>query len=233
MIDKGKVEAYRTKLKVSFKYEGQGLTGRPIVATDLATREPPIASRSGRGGRPSRPRASRCRRFSEADQREPGRARTRCRKSCAISTAAGTTPDDRRRCTPGSSTPRGRRSMMSGPPSRTRSGGLRRMVLAPPSVRDGDRRSSASGSAARPGGGACAYRGRVGRWSPRDSRSQALARIVATTMAVNRGSRRVMEKAGLTHVGNDHRCWPDPLPGSDLGDVEYEIARDAWQAVTQ
>ena len=35
-----------------------------------------------------------------------------------------------------------------------------------------------------------------------------LARIVATTMAVNRGSRRVMEKAGLTHVGNDHRCWP-------------------------
>jgi RimJ/RimL family protein N-acetyltransferase len=60
-----------------------------------------------------------------------------------------------------------------------------------------------------------------------------LARIVATTMAVNRGSRRVMEKAGLTHVGNDHRCWPDPLPGSDLGDVEYEIARDAWQAVTQ
>jgi RimJ/RimL family protein N-acetyltransferase len=60
-----------------------------------------------------------------------------------------------------------------------------------------------------------------------------LARIVATTMAVNRGSRRVMEKVGLTHVGNDHRCWPDPLPGSDLGDVEYEIARDAWQAVTQ
>ena len=60
-----------------------------------------------------------------------------------------------------------------------------------------------------------------------------LARIVATTMAVNRGSRRVMEKAGLTYVGNDHRCWPDPLPGSDLGDVEYEIARDAWQAVTQ
>ena len=58
-------------------------------------------------------------------------------------------------------------------------------------------------------------------------------RIVATTMAVNRGSRRVMEKAGLTYVGNDHRCWPDPLPGSDLGDVEYEIARDAWQAVTQ
>ena len=60
-----------------------------------------------------------------------------------------------------------------------------------------------------------------------------LARIVATTMAVNRSSRRVMEKAGLTHVGNDHRCWPDPLPGSYLGDVEYEIARDAWQAVTQ
>ena len=25
----------------------------------------------------------------------------------------------------------------------------------------------------------------------------------------------------------------DPLPGSDLGDVEYEIARDAWQAATQ
>src|ERR1700733_6940254 len=56
------------------------------------------------------------------------------------------------------------------------------------------------------------------------------ARIVATTMAVNRPSRRVMEKTGLTHVRTVHPHWRDPLPGSELGEVEYEIARDEWEA---
>ena len=55
------------------------------------------------------------------------------------------------------------------------------------------------------------------------------ARIVATTIAVNRPSRRVMEKTGLTHVRTVHPHWRDPLPGSELGEVEYEIARDEWE----
>jgi len=57
-----------------------------------------------------------------------------------------------------------------------------------------------------------------------------LQQIVASTMAVNHASRRVMEKAGLAHVRTIFPPWSDPLPGSELGDVEYEIARDAWEA---
>lgn len=53
-------------------------------------------------------------------------------------------------------------------------------------------------------------------------------RIMAQTMAVNHLSRRVMEKAGLTHIRTFHLDWPDPLPGSELGEVEYAISRDAW-----
>lgn len=53
-------------------------------------------------------------------------------------------------------------------------------------------------------------------------------RIVATTMALNAASRRVMEKAGLVYVRTVHKPWPDPLPGSELGDVEYELTRDGW-----
>jgi RimJ/RimL family protein N-acetyltransferase len=56
------------------------------------------------------------------------------------------------------------------------------------------------------------------------------ARIVATTMAVNRPSRRVLEKTGLTHVRTVYPDWCDPLPGSELGEVEYEITRDEWEA---
>jgi RimJ/RimL family protein N-acetyltransferase len=56
------------------------------------------------------------------------------------------------------------------------------------------------------------------------------ARIVATTMAVNRPSRRVLEKTGLTHVRTVYPDWRDPLPGSELGEVEYEITRDEWEA---
>jgi hypothetical protein len=54
--------------------------------------------------------------------------------------------------------------------------------------------------------------------------------IVATTMAVNRASRRVMEKIGLTHVRTVYPLWRDPLPGSELGEVEYEITREEWEA---
>lgn len=52
-------------------------------------------------------------------------------------------------------------------------------------------------------------------------------RIVATTMAVNQASRRVMEKIGMRHVRTDHAVWPDPIPGSEHGDVWYEVMRSA------
>ena len=49
-----------------------------------------------------------------------------------------------------------------------------------------------------------------------------VSRIVATTMAVNSGSRRVLEKAGLHYTRTVHLSWDDPLPGTEHGEVEYE-----------
>ncbi len=53
-------------------------------------------------------------------------------------------------------------------------------------------------------------------------------RIVANTMAVNQGSRRVMENAGLVHVRTVHADWANPLPGSEAGEVEYAVTRETW-----
>lgn len=47
-------------------------------------------------------------------------------------------------------------------------------------------------------------------------------------MAVNQGSRRVMENAGLVHVRTVHADWANPLPGSEAGEVEYAITRETW-----
>ncbi|MEV6235842.1 GNAT family N-acetyltransferase [Lentzea sp. NPDC051838] len=55
-------------------------------------------------------------------------------------------------------------------------------------------------------------------------------RIFATTMFVNSGSRRVMEKCGLRHVRTFHVDWDDPLPGSEHGEVEYALTREEWQS---
>lgn len=64
--------------------------------------------------------------------------------------------------------------------------------------------------------------------------STDVSEVVATTMAVNTGSRRVMEKVGLTwrrtyteaaYIGASH----DPIPGSEHGEVEYALARAAWR----
>jgi RimJ/RimL family protein N-acetyltransferase len=55
-----------------------------------------------------------------------------------------------------------------------------------------------------------------------------LSRVVATAMAVNTGSRRVLEKAGLRHVHTFHGDWPDPLPGAEEGDVVYALTRSEW-----
>ena len=55
-------------------------------------------------------------------------------------------------------------------------------------------------------------------------------RVYATAMAVNTGSRRVMEKAGLRYVRTFVADWPVRVPGDEEGDVEYAIDRDGWAA---
>ncbi|MEV6972850.1 GNAT family N-acetyltransferase [Kitasatospora sp. NPDC093806] len=55
-------------------------------------------------------------------------------------------------------------------------------------------------------------------------------RVVAYTMAVNLGSRRVMEKAGLGFVRTFHEDYPEMIPGSEHGEVEYALAAADWQA---
>ena len=57
--------------------------------------------------------------------------------------------------------------------------------------------------------------------------------IVATTMAVNAGSRRVLEKAGLWYARTVHLDWPDPLDGNEHGDVEYRLPRADWAAAQE
>lgn len=54
-------------------------------------------------------------------------------------------------------------------------------------------------------------------------------RVTANTMAVNAGSRRVMEKAGLSFLRSFTGDWPEAIPGSEHGEVEYELTRTAWQ----
>ena len=53
-------------------------------------------------------------------------------------------------------------------------------------------------------------------------------RVVARTMAVNTASRRVMEKAGLMHVRTFYPERPDPIEGSEQGEVEYALTEADW-----
>lgn len=55
-------------------------------------------------------------------------------------------------------------------------------------------------------------------------------RVHAETMAVNRASRRVMEKAGLRYVRTFHLVWDDPIPGTEHGEVEYAVTLSQWAA---
>jgi RimJ/RimL family protein N-acetyltransferase len=50
-------------------------------------------------------------------------------------------------------------------------------------------------------------------------------RVWAQTMAVNERSRGVMERCGLQYVRTFHLEWDDPIPGTEHGEVEYEIVR--------
>ncbi len=55
-------------------------------------------------------------------------------------------------------------------------------------------------------------------------------RVAAFTMAVNAASRRVMEKSGLAFVRTFHQDWPDPIPGTEEGEVEYAVDRADWES---
>jgi RimJ/RimL family protein N-acetyltransferase len=62
--------------------------------------------------------------------------------------------------------------------------------------------------------------------------ARGLRRVYAQTMAVNTGSRRVMEKAGLRYARTFHLDFDDPIPGTELGEVEYAITREEWLSRT-
>ena len=49
-------------------------------------------------------------------------------------------------------------------------------------------------------------------------------------MAVNHASRRVMEKIGMKYARTVSVDWPDPIPGSEHGDVWYAVTRSEWTA---
>lgn len=53
-------------------------------------------------------------------------------------------------------------------------------------------------------------------------------KIVATTMAVNYASRRVMEKIGMRYARTDCVDRPGSVPGGEQGEVWYELARSQW-----
>lgn len=55
-------------------------------------------------------------------------------------------------------------------------------------------------------------------------------RVVAYTMAVNSGSRRVMEKAGLSYVRTFREDYPETIAGSEHGEVEYALTAADWRA---
>jgi len=54
------------------------------------------------------------------------------------------------------------------------------------------------------------------------------SRVWAQTMTVNTASRRVMEHCGLRFVRTFLTEWPEPIAGSEAGDVEYELTRSEW-----
>lgn len=55
-------------------------------------------------------------------------------------------------------------------------------------------------------------------------------RVIAQTMNVNVGSRRVMERVGMRYVRTFHGTWDEPSPEADEREVEYELTRADWAA---
>jgi RimJ/RimL family protein N-acetyltransferase len=60
-----------------------------------------------------------------------------------------------------------------------------------------------------------------------------LQRIFAQTMAVNTPSRATMASLGMTFVRSFHEDHDDPIPGSDQGEVEYDLTRAAWDMMAR
>ena len=61
-------------------------------------------------------------------------------------------------------------------------------------------------------------------------RELAVRRVVANTMSVNTGSRRVMEKCGLRYVRTFHEQYDHPVAGVEHGEVQYALSRARWLA---
>jgi len=55
-----------------------------------------------------------------------------------------------------------------------------------------------------------------------------LDRIVATTMADNTSSWRVLEKCGLRRIRTFHYPDAEKMPGAEHGDFVYELTRNDW-----
>lgn len=51
-------------------------------------------------------------------------------------------------------------------------------------------------------------------------------RVIASTMAVNMRSRRVLSKVGLRYVQTRFGDWDDPLPSAELGEVVHVVERE-------
>jgi len=58
-----------------------------------------------------------------------------------------------------------------------------------------------------------------------------LDRVVATTMADNTGSWRVLEKCGLRRVRTFYYPDAELMPGGEHGDLVYELTRSDWVSV--
>lgn len=56
-----------------------------------------------------------------------------------------------------------------------------------------------------------------------------LHRVIAQTLAVNAGSRRVMERVGMTYVRTFPSSSTVRVEGVEEGEVEYELTREQWQ----
>jgi RimJ/RimL family protein N-acetyltransferase len=54
-------------------------------------------------------------------------------------------------------------------------------------------------------------------------------KIVASTMAVNLGSRRVMEKIGMSYTRTVYNEGSDLIAGNEQGEVKYEVMRSGWK----
>ncbi|MDE9364644.1 GNAT family N-acetyltransferase [Luteipulveratus sp. YIM 133132] len=57
-----------------------------------------------------------------------------------------------------------------------------------------------------------------------------LPRVTADTMAVNEGSRAVMESIGMRYWHTFHGEFDDPLPGTELGEVVYALTAADWRS---